>query len=182
MQANPTEGFWDEDDAGTETAHAHSRKCECTHPRTRAQIHARKLVCSDARVYTHMRAHSRTNVCVSNLILLPFCLHQQGSPRQAAPGTHQCLPPGVHGEIHTQIFCTHICLRLPIRSACYFASGYKAGLTFGMSTWCTASFKTLCVQIKLILLVMLQLPFGLPASRFFLQLSFYHSISFSCFS
>ena len=67
MQANPTEGFQGENDSGTETAHAHSsRICACTHPRmrtdvhartpSRAHIHARKPVCTDAHTNTHVRA------------------------------------------------------------------------------------------------------------------------------
>jgi len=91
-------------------------------------------------------------------------------------------------EVTLLLLWNRICLRLPIRPACYFASGFRAGLTFGVPSvvhWHCFLQDSLCSDQTFSAgsYVILQLPFRLPTSRLFPpKLSFYHSISFSCFS
>ena len=65
-------------------------------------------------------------------------------------------------------------MRLPITPACNFASGSTAGLTFGVSMWCTgtASFNTLCIETKFFLLVILRLLYCFQLLVFSPKLSF----------
>jgi hypothetical protein len=97
MQANPTEGFQSGDDAGTETAHAHSslthmcvhppphaRKCACTHPCTRAHTCTQTCVRRCTRKHTRARTDTYMHACT---------ILSTHATAYAHARTHACIQP-----------------------------------------------------------------------------------------
>ena len=99
MQANPTEGFHGGDDAGTETAHAHShlRTCACTHPLhalTNGHTCARIPVCTDAHANTQRYMHA--HLYILTYVYTHASMHE---PQHARKCTRTCT----HSRMNTTI-------------------------------------------------------------------------------